>query len=357
MDLLPRQPPKTFIFGQDRGRGNLLGVQPVLTNADYRSALDLTAALNAMLEAARTQRLLNERTVVLFPEYVGFYLYFADEWRAVYEANSLGSAAFRMLWDRKALVSTRWLPVIATLSVPRIFSELLGSKAADVAESYSEVFGSLASFFGITVVGGTVPLPKPRVVDGRVAVPPGARPMEGMESVCAVFRPDGTADPRLVVKAHPIFEESIRLWMKPGTVEALPTFETPAGRMGVLICADAWYPEAYRALDRPDFVLVPSYTHQDRLWLRLWHGYSLAEGDWAPDDVDERDLGAITLGQAWRKYALLGRLPASGCPTGLMTCLRGNLWGDGSDGHPMLVVDGQPRVVEEDGPLLVNVWL
>lgn len=31
-------------------------------------------------------------------------------------------------------------------------------------------------------------------------------------------------------------------------VEDLPVFETPVGKLAVLICADSWFPEQYKAL-------------------------------------------------------------------------------------------------------------
>lgn len=77
-----------------------------------------------------------------------------------------------------------------------------------------------------------------------------------------------------------------------------------------------------------------------------------------PDDVDPKDVGRLTEGQAWLKYSLPGRLRSSGANWGLTVFLRGALWDLGSDGHT-IVVDG-PAVTEAkhvSGAALVNCWL
>lgn len=70
-----------FSQGQDSGRGNLLGIQPELQGADYRSALHLHRKLSAYLDQARQQGLLNPKTVVVLPEHIGTWLVAVGEKR------------------------------------------------------------------------------------------------------------------------------------------------------------------------------------------------------------------------------------------------------------------------------------
>jgi len=86
-----------------------------------------------------------------------------------------------------------------------------------------------------------------------------------------------------------------------------------------------------------------------------WDGYS---GYANPDDVDKADLNKITLGQAWHKYALAGRLPASGIPNGMLVPLRGDLWDLGSNGACIVIKEGRVTSLPiEAGAVLVNLWL
>ena len=68
----------SVVQGQPGERGNLLAVQPELFTPDYQSAERLQLKFHAYLENARRQGLLNERTVVVFPEHVGTWLAHGD---------------------------------------------------------------------------------------------------------------------------------------------------------------------------------------------------------------------------------------------------------------------------------------
>mgnify|MGYP000989722614 FL=1 len=61
-------------FGADVGRGNLVGIQVDMSPLDYATADTLRARLDGYLAAARAQGWLNERTIVVFPEYLGTWL-------------------------------------------------------------------------------------------------------------------------------------------------------------------------------------------------------------------------------------------------------------------------------------------
>lgn len=69
----------SVVQGQPGERGNLLAVQPELFTPDYQSAERLQLKFHAYLENARRQGLLNERTVVVFPEHVGTWLVASGE--------------------------------------------------------------------------------------------------------------------------------------------------------------------------------------------------------------------------------------------------------------------------------------
>jgi N-carbamoylputrescine amidase len=61
----------------------------------------------------------------------------------------------------------------------------------------------------------------------------------------------------------------------------LPAFDTPLGRIGVLICYDAWFPEAARtlALRGADLLCIPAN----------------APGDWVPEDQRRDDLTMLNV--------------------------------------------------------------
>jgi hypothetical protein len=232
----------------------------------------------------------------------------------------------------------------------RIAASLFRLKAPEMARHYQAVFSGLARQYAVTMAAGSIVLPAPKVEGGQVVAGRGP-----LYNVSAVFAPDGTPHVRLVHKVVPTASE--QPFIAPAPVADLPTFETPAGRLGVLICADSWYPAPYAQLKAQgvELMAVPSSITVQGLWDRPWGGY---DGAAMPADVDRGDVGRLTEGQAWGKYALAGRLGASGARRGINVFLRGVLWDITADsGQALAVSEAGVTASSGAGAALVNLWL
>jgi hypothetical protein len=141
----------------------------------------------------------------------------------------------------------------------------------------------------------------------------------------------------------------------PNPAADLPVFDTPAGKLGVLVCADSWYPEAYQQIQAlgAELIAVPSAASHGEMWEQPWLGYN---GRTAPGDVDPSDVGRLTEREAWGKYALAGRI--GGARAGINVFLYGELWDLAFDGGLWRMVCG-PVDIEgrSSGPALINLWL
>jgi len=328
-------------IGEDAGRGNLLGLQPRLEPADYASADRLLGRLDGYFAAARRGGVLNEKTVVLLPEYLGTWLATAGEKAGVYRAATVREAMLRM----------------AASNLPAFLSRLPGArerewglatvirmKAAAIVAGYHHVMSTLAQRYGAHVVAGSLLLPDPHVRNGELRA--GCGPLY---NVTPFYGPDGRVREPLVKKIHPIADELPVI--RAGCCDALPVFSTPAGRLGVLICADSWFPDCYEALRKQDveLIAVPSLATDMEA---LWDGYSGAP---PPADVDLADVGRLTRADAWKKYTLAGLLTLSGARAGMNVFYQGRLWEMTPAGRAAAVVYG--RVMEYGDAALVNLWL
>jgi len=334
-------------FGADVGRGNLVGIQVDMSPLDYATADTLRARLDGYLAAARAQGWLNERTIVVFPEYLGTWLVAAGEGRAVIEATQV-AVAIRNLILRHPLAFARCL--LTSRAPDRLRESVFRLKAAAMARDYHRLFSGLAARYAVTVVAGSILLPGAQVTQGELHVADGR-----LQNVTAIYRPDGSPHSEIARKVYPIADELP--FVAAGNVADLPVFDTPAGKLGVLICADSWYPRPYEVLrDRgAQIIAVPSYLSPDGVWQQPWRGYSGAP---APEGVHRDDAGKLTEGEAWLKYALAGRAPAMGLRHGINVFLRGALWDLGADGHTVVVRDGEVmEAAHVDGAALVNSWL
>ena len=338
-------------MGTNTGAGNLVGIQPFMHPLDYSSTQTYCAKLAGYLEAAQEEGWLTPKTVIVFPEYLGAWLVVAGEKRAVHQADSVTQAM-------KTLILTHlfsFTRVLLTAKVrPRpadaIKDSLFRLKAARMAEIYQSVFSRLAREYKVTIVAGSIILPSPQILEGTLTAGEGA-----LMNVSMVFKPDGTAHDKLARKAFPIEDELP--FIAAASVSEAPIFETPAGRLAVLVCADSWYPSAYKSVQvkEPDLIVVPTYLATDHNWDKLWDGYNGAP---PPHDVDPADVGLLTEGEAWQKYALPGRMGDTGANYGMNVFLRGKLWDLGSDGRTLVVRDNNlAKASHTPGATVTNCWI
>jgi predicted amidohydrolase len=331
---------------------NVLGIQPHLFPHDYEDGQKLYSRLGGYLSEARRAGLMGEKTVVVFPEYVGTWLVVANEGTGVLAAPKTGDAMQSLALSHP--FSFLWRVLNAPEGKDGMTHAAFSFKAALVAQLYQEVMGKLARDFKITLVGGSILLPHPTVEDGRIVVDPDAP----LENVSFLFRPDGVVSEQVVRKVFVTKNE--KPFLASGNADDLPVFDTPAGKLGVLICADAWYPQAWKALGQKgaEIVVVPSYVDGDGTWNKKWGGFS---GWPAPDDVKAtvpEKVGAITEGDAWQEFTLRKRIPQIGAKAGLIVNLRGGLWDLGSDGQALVFKDNTLHLGPFiDGPALINLWL
>lgn len=335
-------------LGEDAGRGNLLGIQACLHASDFFNEPAYHRALRGYLADARARGWLNPLTIAVYPEYIGTWLALAGEESALRKAKTLRQAMQALILAHPA--SFAW-QLLKAREKGKVEASLFRLKAPLMAGIYSRTFSSLAKEFGVTIVAGSILLPEPQIRGNLVFL---SRQNAPLQNVSAVFRPDGSAYPNLVRKCFPTQDELP--FTAPGKVEDLPAFETPAGRLGVLICADSWFPAAYERMRtlKVNLLAVPSYISHAGAWKTPWAGYS---GWTEPPDVDRSDIQRLEEGQAWHKYALAGRMASSPAQAGVNVFLQGALWDMASDGYSLVLQGSKLAEIPPQSGGLVNLWL
>lgn len=332
-------------FGE-KSEASLVGVQPYLTPADYRSAETLRARLGAYLEAAKERGWITERSVVVFPEHIGTWLAARNAPAAVYKAKTAGGAMAVLIAAHPFAFGAEWL---RAQEQDRAAAAIFRMRQKEMLAAYNDVFGGLAREYSVSIVAGSIIAENPRVEDGRIVAGRGP-----LYNASVLFHPDGAAAEDIVLKAHPIPSETP--FTTPAPADRIPTFATPVGRLGVLICADSWHPDAYEALKKrgAEIVAAPAFLQPDGAWREPWRGYVT---DW-PDDVSRADPGALTEEKAWLSYSMPARAPQIGVARAMTVFLRGRLWDLGSDGRTLsLGGDGLGIGEAVDGAALSVLWL
>lgn len=334
--------------GENEDGGNIVGVQAWVEPANFASAETLEDSLRVWMDAAQDEEWLRPDTIVVLPETIGTWLLLVDEGADVIEADDAETAL------RNLVVAHMPSFLLARGDAPADDENqyaLYSMKADQVAEAYQQVMSNLAADYGVTLVGGSVVLPDPQIVDGEI-VPTTGR---ALSHASFVFDRDGNVLGDATPKVYPTTKELEAI--EPGAVGRLPVIDTPAGRLAVLVGADAWFPDTWDQVmdDGAERVVTPMLTSPRGAWLDAWAGY---DGWPEPDDVDLDDIKRITLAEAALDYGLAGRAKDAGVEAAMAVPLRGQMWDEGTDGVVTIVDDG--RVTEGpllDAPVVANLWL
>lgn len=304
----------------ERGDSSIITVEPFLTAQDYRSADALHARLSAYLDLARTRGWITPKTIIVFPEHVGTWLAAAEAPAAAYRVKSLRAAMAALVADDPIAVIAGFF---ASAERDRLAAAIFRSRGRSMADAYFDVFSALARDYGAVVVAGSIVLENPAVKGGAIATRRGP-----LYNVSAVFNADGSLAPDLVFKRRPIPSETP--FISAGDTPS-PLFSTPAGQLGVLVCADSWHPELYEAISGAEIIAVPAFLQADGGWTTAWGGYVTSP----PDNLDRSDAGRLTEGDAWVKYAMPSRMALTNADAGATAFLRGSPWDLGADGRTL----------------------
>jgi predicted amidohydrolase len=332
--------------GVPADRGNLLGIQPELFPADYQSLERLHLKLAAYLQKARDQGLVNDKTIVVLPEHIGTWLMVSGEKNELYQATNL-KEAMNWLSASNPLLFLRAL--ISAKGDDRIDDAYLRMKAPAMARDYQVLFGGLAKEFGVTLVAGSIALPNPSVSQGQLQIGHGA-----LYNTSVVFDRDGLPVGQPQRQLYPIFDE--RGFIEPGDENTVSVVDTPAGRLGILIGSDSWYPDNYRKLNEQgaQLVAVPAFVIGRETWDKPWRGFKSVS---TPPEISLKPE-ELSEGEAWHRLTLISQQPISQATAGMSVFLRGQFFDMGSAGQSFLSSNGQVFADgNAHGARLLNVWL
>ncbi|AAN50059.1 carbon-nitrogen hydrolase [Leptospira interrogans] len=334
-------------FGKNLKKGNLLGIQPWMYPIDYSNEINFSKKIQSYLEEASKNGYINPKTIVVFPEYLGTWLVVAGEKTSVVKSDKLEDSMRTLILSNPVSFIFNFFKAQGK---DKIRDALFRMKAEKMLSIYSNTFSGMAKKWGVTIVAGSILLPEPYILEGKIQIRNGA-----LKNVSYVFLPDGRVAENSPEKIYPIEDE--KSFVAASTLKNLKIIQSPMGKIGVLVCADSWYPEVYEIFKKQNvnFVVVPSYVAPDGAMSEVWKGYN---GSKNPTDIRLEDVHRISEGEAWLKYALAGRILKSGATHGMNVFLRGSLWDLGSDGEIILVHRSMVRTFPKIyGASIVNLWL
>ena len=132
--------------------------------------------------------------------------------------------------------------------------------------------------------------------------------------------------------------------------------DTPAGRLGILVGSDSWYPENYRTLNEQgaQLIAVPAFMIGKKTWDQPWGGFKSVS---TPSEISLKP-GEVSEGEAWHRLTLISSVPSSTAQAGITVFSRGKFWDKRSVGWGFISRNGQTSPYQHgSGARLLNLWL
>lgn len=236
-------------LGQPGDNGNLLGIEAKLVTSDFQSPEQLRAKLAGYLNTARQSGLLNGKTIVVLPEHIGTGLVAAHERDEVYQSQSLSEAS---RWVAASKPGKLLTTLTESHGDEAVSDALFRMKARQMARDYQQLFGKLAKDYRVTLVAGSIVLPEPSIQDGKLKAGDGP-----LYNVSVVFAADGK--PMGQPQRKHALSRSEKRYAEAGDAGQLQIFETPAGRLAVLIGNDRLQAEHYTNIAQAELLATPAF--------------------------------------------------------------------------------------------------
>jgi len=321
------------------GRANIVGIHPFMTPQDYSGAAAFYNKLDYYFTEVKKSGMLRGNSTVLLPEHFGTWLVAAEEKKSVYEVDNIESAIRIVAISNIFQFGYYYFKSDAN---DRLNAAIFQMKAKKMANIYQYAFSRISKKFEVHIVAGSILLPDPKIVDGKLEIGEGA-----LKNVSVVFTPDGSAHPSLTIKK---FLSADEVGFVEGGTEPIPVYHLPTGSISILLCEDSWYQQNHDEVlqNGAKIILSPAYLSKNELWESDWKGLNPM-----PDDIDKGIIGSLSEAEAWHKYSLSRN--KSG--TSISVFMSGKLWDIGSDGKSFVYVKNQIREVPDEAPFIFNTWI
>lgn len=323
---------KVVSLGERSDKGCLVGIQPAWESWQYRTELDFRAALFDLMAAAKQAGFLSGKNCVVFPELTALQLLLVDEFPWVTLSPTWHQALTTALGDEKAWRFISALARSKALGWERaVTHEVIQSKLARALEAWVSSFSLAAQEFSAAIFAGTMLLPsEASVTSDGLEWPQEFDPQRGLSIGGILVNPEGSLAPDIAWKQAPSPIEEAHF--ATGRPSQACLYETPVGRLAVLLGEDAWQSGVDASCAGADVIASPSLR-------------------WAGDHRDEWESGGVN---SW--------IHRTSAQAGMTLFNRCGLFERRSIGEPILAYHGTHASLalsgrDEPESTVVGLWL
>ncbi len=301
---------------------HVIGISTALSAKDFATEDAYRRAIFSVTDRAVAGLPAGDDKLIVYPEMVGTWLCLLGEPASVLSAATTKDALVRSVLRPQNLPRVLGTTAMVALCAPAnglmemVQKAVFVTKGPRSLQCWHDTFAEVARRHRAYVCAGSILAPD-FTVDAK-----GKVRQHGYKvfNQSAIFGPNGA----LLSRTKKVFLTADEgPFVDAAKVGELRVVDTPFGKLGDMICADGWFPEAYLALNDAEILLQPSFGSNRLKWNAPWGGYS---GQLYPTDVDPKDQGVLTEGQAWRKYSLETRMLSTKALVGVNVFMRGQIF-------------------------------
>lgn len=244
-------------IGEKSDNGCLVGIQPAWEPWRFRTELDFRSALYELLEDAKQAGFLSSRSLVVFPELTPLLLLLVNEFPWVTLSETWSKALTTALSDEKAWRMIKLVPHAVEIGWEKAaLMEVIEAKLQRALEVWVEAFSAAALDYQTEILAGSMIMPTKVWAEGGLSLPESFSVVDDLGAGALLFGSDGGIDRKIVWKRNPSPLES-SLFVKP-VLGQPPLYETPLGKVAVLLGEDSWDVDQAAEIKHADIILAPA---------------------------------------------------------------------------------------------------
>lgn len=257
---------------------NLVAIQAKPVMSDYANAEAFYQKMADLMARASREVDFSMPTLVVYPEGIGLPLAFVPQtYQYVGDAKTIAQVLMRGL--------PKHLPRFAKAVMKfrtALFRTIFLETALEAEDIYVSTFSTLAREYGVYLCGGCIYLPhiEEEAVKGRHVV------SRAVYNQSYLFNPSGVCL-RRTPKVNLAPPTEPRFGFSPGNRADIMPVDTRIGRLGTLVCYDAFHRSLIERVDAMGIETLINPSHNERRW-----------------DVPAGFNESITVGEAWMQHGL-----------------------------------------------------
>lgn len=257
---------------------NLVAIQAKPVMSDYADAESFYRKMASLMERASKEVDFSAPTLVAFPEGIGLPLAFVPQtYSQIGDAKTIAQVLMRAI-PRNLPRFLGALVRYHTSAIRTVFLET----ALEAEDIYTTTFSTLAREYGVYLCAGCIYLPhiEDEAVKGRHAT------SRAVYNQSYLFNPHGVCL-RRTPKVNLAPPTEPRFGFSPGNRADILPVDTKIGRLGTLVCYDAFHRSLVERMDAMGVEVLINPSHNERRWE-------------APAGFNP----SITVGEAWMRHGL-----------------------------------------------------